>query len=149
MKIILRQDHEKLGRTGTTVEVKDGYARNYLLPRGLVYPATPKFERMLAQEDRLNRKRESHKQRNAQDEADVLTKASVVAKAKVGEEGRLFGSVTAQDIVDLLAQQGIELDRRKIVMEEPIKFLGTYQVRIHLHGDVNAHLQVSVVKDEE
>jgi large subunit ribosomal protein L9 len=149
MKIILRQDHEQLGRAGTTVEVKDGYARNFLLPRGLVYPATPKYERMLVDEDRLRRKRDVHKQRGAEELAELISKTSVVAKSKAGEEGRLFGSVTPQDIVDLLQAQGIELDRRKIVMEEPIKFLGTYQVRVHLHADVNAHLQVSVVKEDE
>lgn len=149
MKIILRQDYEPLGKSGAVLAVKEGYARNFLIPRGLAYPAAPKYERMLKVEEELRLKKEAHKHRGAQELADLLAKTTVIAKNKAGEEGRLFGSVTSQDIADLLAQQGIELDRRKIVLDEPIRLLGTYQVRVHLHEDVNALLQVSVVKEEE
>jgi large subunit ribosomal protein L9 len=149
MKVILRENYEPLGKSGTVLEVKDGYARNYLIPRGIVYPATPKYQRMLEEEERLRKKREVFKVKNAQELADALSKATVIAKRKAGEEGRLFGSVTSQDIADLLAEQGIEVDKRKIVMDEPIRLLGTYQVRVHLHQDVEALLQVSVVKEEE
>jgi len=148
MKIILRQDFETLGKSGTIVEVKDGYARNFLIPKGIVYPATPKYQKILADEEKLHSKREQHKESTAQELAELLSKTSVVAKSKAGEEGRLFGSVTAQDIADLLAQQNIEVDKRKIVLDEPIKILGTYQVRIRLHSDVEAQIQVSVVKED-
>lgn len=149
MKVILRQDYDPLGKSGAILEVKDGYARNFLIPRGIVYPATPKYERMLQDEDRLRQKREVYKQKSAQELAELLAKTTVIARHKAGEEGKLFGSVTSQDIAALLAEQGIELDRRKIVLDEPIRLLGTYQVRVHLHEDVNALLQVSVVKEEE
>ncbi|MFH1733090.1 MAG: 50S ribosomal protein L9 [bacterium] len=148
MKIILRQDFEPLGKSGSIREVKDGYARNFLIPKGIVYPATQKFQKMLADEERLSQKRNQYKQSGAQELADLLAKTSVVAKSKAGEEGRLFGSVTSQDIADLLSEQNIEVDKRKIVLDEPIRILGTYQVRIRLHTDVEALLQVSVVKEE-
>jgi large subunit ribosomal protein L9 len=148
MKIILRQDFEPLGKVGAVLEVKDGYARNYLIPRGIVFPATPKYQRMFEEDERLRSKKEEHKHRGAEELAEVLAQATVIATRKAGEEGRLFGSVTSQDISELLAQQGIELDRRKIIMDEPIRLLGTYQVRVHLHEDINALLQVSVVKEE-
>ncbi len=149
MKVILRENYEPLGKSGTVLEVKDGYARNFLIPRGIVYPATPKYQRMLEEEERLRKKREVFKVKSAQELAEALSKATVIAQRKAGEEGRLFGSVTSQDIADLLAEQGIEVDKRKIVLDEPIRLLGTYQVRVHLHQDVEALLQVSVVKEEE
>ena len=148
MKVILRQDFEPLGKLGATVDVKEGYARNYLIPRGLVYPASPKHERLLEAERRLAEKRHQHQQRSSEELAAKLSQTTVIARCKAGEEGRLFGSVTSQDIADLLRTQGIELDRRKIVLDEPIRLLGTYQVRVHLHENVNAVLQVSVTREE-
>ena len=148
MKVILRQDYEPLGPVGAVAEVKDGYARNFLIPKGVVYPATPKYQRVFEEEKRLRVKREEHKQESAAELAEILSKVSVIARRKAGEEGRLFGSVTSQDISELLAEQGIELDRRKIILDEPIRLLGTYQVRVHLHEDINALLQVSVIKED-
>ena len=149
MKVILRQDYEPLGKMGTTLDVKDGYARNFLIPNGIVYLATPKYLNILQEEERLQKKRETYKHKGAEDLAEVLSNATVITRRKASEEGRLFGSVTSQDIAELLAEQGIELDRRKIVLDEPIRLLGTYQVRVHLHEDINALLQVSVVKEED
>lgn len=148
MKVILRQNYEPLGKLGATLEVKDGYARNFLIPRGLVYPASAKYEKMLEAERKLYEKRQAHVSKSAQELADRLAGVTVVAFRKAGEEGRLFGSVTSADIADLLAQQGLELDRRKIILDEPIRLLGNYQVRVHLHEDINATLQVSVQKEE-
>jgi large subunit ribosomal protein L9 len=148
MKVILRQDFESLGKLGALLEVKDGYARNFLIPRGLVYPATPKHERMLDADRRLHEKRKQHLVSNASEVAQKLSGVTVVAYRKAGEEGRLFGSVTSSDIAESLAAQGLELDRRKIILDEPIRLLGNYQVRVHLHEDVNAVLQVSVLKEE-
>lgn len=148
MKVILRQDYDPLGKMGATLEVKDGYARNFLIPWGIVYPATPKSLRMLEQDRRVYEKRQVHQEKSASELAEKLGQAILITRRKTGEEGRLFGSVTSQDIADMLLEQGIELDRRKIVLDEPIRLLGTYQVRVHLHADVNALLQVSVVKEE-
>ncbi len=148
MKVILRQDFESLGKMGSIHTVKDGYARNFLIPKGIVYPATPKYEKIFEAERKLLQKRLDYQVKSAEELAAKLSQASVVVYSKAGEEGRLFGSVTAQDISDALAQQGIEVDRRKIILDEPIKVLGTYQVRVHLHGEVNTLLQVSVLKEE-
>lgn len=148
MKVILRQDFESLGKMGSIHTVKDGYARNFLIPKGIVYPATAKYEKIFEAERKLLQKKLDYQIKSAEELAAKLAQASVVVYSKAGEEGRLFGSVTAQDISESLRQQGIELDRRKIILDEPIKQLGTYQVRVHLHGDVNALLQVSVLKEE-
>jgi len=148
MKVILRQDYESLGKIGSRIEVKDGYARNFLIPQGIVYPAAPKYERLLEGEKRLALKRMEHQMRSAQELAEKLAQTAVVLRSKAGEEGKLFGSVTSQDIAEALSQQGIELDRRKIVLDEPIRLLGNYQVRVHLAAEANALLQVTVLKEE-
>ncbi len=148
MKVILRKDHESLGKLGAHLEVKDGYARNYLIPQGLAYPAAPNYEKLLQAEQKLVQKRISHQMKGAEELAKKLAEVTLITHRKAGEEGRLFGSVTAQDIADLLQEQGIELDRRKIVLDEAIKLLGTYQVRVHLHDEINSLLQVSVLKEE-
>jgi large subunit ribosomal protein L9 len=148
MKVILRQDFEALGKIGSSHEVKDGYARNFLIPRGLVYPASSKYERLLESEKKLVWKRQQHQIKGAQELAEKLGQSSVILHSKAGEEGRLFGSVTSQDIAEELLKQGLELDRRKIILDEPIRLLGTYQVRVHLQAEVNALLQVSVLKEE-
>lgn len=121
MKVILRQDYEPLGQIGARLDVKDGYARNFLIPRGLVYPATAQHERLLEAEKRLAVKRLEHQNKSAEELAGRLAQATVVVHSKAGEEGRLFGTVTAQDIAAALLEQGIELDRRKIILDEPIK----------------------------
>ncbi|TKJ40376.1 50S ribosomal protein L9 [candidate division LCP-89 bacterium B3_LCP] len=149
MKVILREKFETLGDMGTTLNVKDGYARNYLIPRGIAYPATDKYLNVLQEEEKLQQKKDAHKVKSAEQLAEVLSKATVIAKRKSGEEGKLFGSVTSQDITSALAEQGIELDRRKIVLDEPIRLLGNYQVRVRLHADVNVLIQVAVIKEEE
>lgn len=146
MKIILQRDVEKLGEAGDIVEVKDGYARNYLLPRGLAVQATKgavrHVERVRATEEaRLNRERE---------EAEVLaakvTKTPVQIAGQAGEDGRLFGSVTAPQIADAIAVTiGEQIDRRRIHLEEPIRSTGTHEVEIRLHPEVHATLTVVVV----
>jgi len=148
MKIILRQDFEPLGKIGSSHEVKDGYARNFLIPRGLVYPASGKYEKLLEAEKKLALKRQQHQIKGAQELAEKLGQTAIILHSKAGEEGKLFGSVTSQDIAEALREQGIELDRRKVILDEPIRLLGTYQVRVHLQAEVNALLQVSVLKEE-
>ena len=147
MKIILRQDYENLGNAGDIVKVKPGFARNYLLPKKIAYPAQPNYLRMIEEEKRQKEQRQRKEKKLAEAVAEKLSAVSVTISASVGEEDKMFGSVTSQDIADELAKQGYEIDRRKIVLEEPIKALGIYQVPIKLYSGVEANVKVWVVKE--
>jgi large subunit ribosomal protein L9 len=149
MKIILRDDVEKLGKTGEVLEVKDGYARNYLLPRNLAIPATQGNLRAIDQIHRQKAGREQKRQRESLKLKEAIEKVSLTAEVLVGEEDRLFGSVTALDIAELLARQGITIDRHKIELEEPIKALGVYSVPVRLAHDVTAEVKLWVMKKEQ
>jgi large subunit ribosomal protein L9 len=131
MKIILRKDHDKLGKIGELVEVKDGYARNYLIPR----------------EKKQHVDRDKRELQHAQKIATQLDKVSITLKVKVGEDEKLFGSVTAQMIAEALIEKGVSLDKRIIDLEEPIKALGIYTVNIKLHAEVAGKLKVWVVRE--
>lgn len=147
MEIILRLDVQHLGRAGEVVKVKDGYARNYLLPKGLAYPATEgNRKRVTFEADRLARLRETEKQA-AEGEAAKLAGLSLTFPMKVGEEDKLYGSVTASDIQRRLEEQGIHVDKRKIDLPEPIRSLGEFRVGIKLHAEVRPELTVVVVKE--
>lgn len=147
MEIILREDVQHLGRAGEVVKVKDGYARNFLLPKGLAYPATEgNKKRVTFEADRLARLRETEKQA-AEGEATKLTGVSLTFPVKVGEEDKLYGSVTASDIQRRLEEQGIHVDKRKIDLPEPIRSLGEFRVGIKLHAEVRPELTVVVVKE--
>jgi large subunit ribosomal protein L9 len=147
MEIILRLDVQHLGRAGEVVKVKDGYARNYLLPKGLAYPATEgNRKRVTFEADRLARLAETEKQA-AEGEAAKLAGVSLTFPMKVGEEDKLYGSVTASDIQRRLEEQGIHVDKRKIDLPEPIRSLGEFRVGIKLHADVRPELTVVVVKE--
>jgi large subunit ribosomal protein L9 len=146
MRVVLRGDVENLGLKGDLVEVADGYARNYLVPKGLAIKATPGAQK---QADAMRRNREAHEAR-ARGEAEALaarlTAGTIEVKARAGEGGRLFGSVTAADIADAVqAQLGIEIDRRRLDLDEPLKELGAAEVPLRLHTDVAATLKVAVV----
>ena len=147
MEIILRLDVQHLGRAGEVVKVKDGYARNYLLPKGLAYPATEgNRKRVTFEADRLARLAETEKQA-AEGEAAKLAGVSLTFPMKVGEEDKLYGSVTASDIQRRLEEQGIHVDKRKIDLSEPIRSLGEFRVGIKLHAEVRPELTVVVVKE--
>lgn len=147
MEIILRLDVQHLGRAGEVVKVKDGYARNYLLPKGLAYPATEgNRKRVTFEADRLARLAETEKQ-SAEAEAAKLAGVSLTFPMKVGEEDKLYGSVTASDIQRRLEEQGIHVDKRKIDLPEPIRSLGEFRVGIKLHAEVRPELTVVVVKE--
>ena len=147
MEIILRMDVQHLGRAGEVVKVKDGYARNYLLPKGLAYPATEgNRKRVTFEADRLARLHETEKQA-AEGEAAKLAGVSLTFPMKVGEEDKLYGSVTASDIQRRLEEQGIHVDKRKIDLSEPIRSLGEFRVGIKLHAAVRPELTVVVVKE--
>ena len=147
MEVILQQDVEKLGSMGDVVKVKPGYARNYLLPRGLAVIADPKNLVMLEHRKRMITAKRSKVQKAAQGVAERLAAVSLVIPARAGEEDKLFGSVTNQDIQRALAEQGFEIDRKKIVLETPIKALGEYAVQVNLGTDVRAAIKVTIVRE--
>jgi len=146
MEIILRQAVENLGSPGDVVKVKSGYARNYLLPHGLAYEATPgNLKRIQQERDRLNAA-ENERRGAAQTQAERLEQVSLTFSARVGEEGKLFGSVTPADIAQQLEAQGFHIEKRQIDLHEPIKALGVYRVPIRLHADVKPEVRVWVIK---
>jgi large subunit ribosomal protein L9 len=147
MKVILRQDFEQLGHVGDVVEVKDGYARNYLLPRKIAYQATESSVRQLEEEKKqLGRQLEKEK-RTSEKLAAEIEKVSITIQMKVGEEDRLFGSVTSQMVADSLKEKGFTIDKRQIELEDAIKALGIYNVGIKLAGGVNGKVKVWVVRE--
>ena len=147
MEIILREDVQHLGKTGEVVKVKDGYARNYLLPKGLAYPATEANKRRITFEaERLAKQRAAEKSA-AEGEATQIAAVALTFTVKVGEEDKLYGSVTAGDIQRRLEELGIHVDKRKVDLPEPIRQLGEFQVGIKLHPDVRPEIRVSVVKE--
>ena len=147
MKVILRQDHEKLGKMGETVVVKDGYARNFLIPRKIAYPATEGSLRALEEEKKQHVMRTEKDLRKAEKLAEELEKVSVTVKMKVGEDDKLFGAVTSQLVADSLREKGFTVDKRMIEIEEPIKALGIYTVPVKLHSTVTGKIKVWVVRE--
>ena len=147
MEIILREDVQHLGKAGEMVKVKDGYARNYLLPKGLAYVATDgNRKRVTFEAERIARMRATEKQA-AEGEAAKLAGLSLTFAMKVGEEDKLYGSVTASDIQRRLEEQGVHVDKRKIDLAEPIRALGEFPVGIKLHAEVRPEITVVVVKE--
>ena len=146
MEIILRQAVENLGKPGDVVKVKNGYARNYLLPHNLAYEATPGNLKRIQQERERLEAAENQRRGTAQDLATKLEQVSLTFSARVGEEGKLFGSVTAADIAQQLEAQGFSVEKRQIDLHEPIKALGVYRIPIRLHADVKPEVRVWVIK---
>jgi large subunit ribosomal protein L9 len=147
MKVILRQDHERLGKVGDTVDVKDGYARNYLIPRKIAFEATPGNLRALEEEKKQRVQRADKELRTATKLAAELEKLSLTIQMKVGEDEKLFGSVTSQTIADSLKEKGYTIDKRIVHLEEPIKALGIYTVDLKLHSEVTGKVKVWVVRE--
>ena len=146
MQIILRQAIENLGNPGEVVEVKSGYARNYLLPHGLAYEATPgNLKRIAAERQRLEAA-ENTRRDGAKDLAKRIEEVSLTFSARVGDEGKLFGSITAADIAHQLEAQGIPVEKRQVDLHEPIKTLGVFRVPVRLHADVHPEVRVWVIK---
>lgn len=147
MKVILREDIENLGEIGDVIDVKDGYARNFLLPRKLAFEANTKnLTQLEEQKKQLERKIQKDKQ-NAEKLSEELEKVSLTIQMKVGEDGKLFGSVTTQMISDSLKEKGFDIDRKIITIPEPIKALGIYTVEIKLHKEVEAKIKVWTVRE--
>jgi large subunit ribosomal protein L9 len=145
MKVILLADVGSLGKKGETKEVKEGFARNYLFPKNLAVPATPQNLKALEQQQQALKRKESKLKAEAEKIAKKLQEISCTIPVKVGEENRLFGSVTSQHIADALSKLGFEIPKKDIELETPIKTLGTHEVRIKLHPQVSVNLKVNVV----
>ena len=147
MEIILREDVEKLGNRGQVVKVAAGYARNFLLPKRLAVPATEANKKIVEQERAAYLRREAKVKTEAEDLAKLMSGVQLNITRKAGEEGHLFGSVTAQDIADGLAAQNYTIDRRKIHLGEPIKNIGEHKVPVRLHKDVTIEVAVNVAAE--
>ena len=148
MKIILTKDLENLGKAGALVEVKPGYGRNYLLPRGMAVPATAKNVRQLEHEKAGILSRASKYRSNMDAQAKKLGTLELKFARKVGEQDKLFGSVTSKDIHEQLQAQGYEVERKQIHLPEPLKVLGTHEVEVKLHPEVVARLRVSIAAEQ-
>jgi len=144
-QVLLREDIDNLGARGEIVRVKAGYARNYLLPRKLAVEATANNVRQIAGEKAALAKREAKERSTAELQASQLQKLTLKFERKVGEAGVLYGSVTSMDIAHALHEQGYEIDRRKIVLREPIKRFGNYNVPVRLHREVTLELPINVL----
>ncbi len=146
--LILRQDVATLGKAGQMVRVKPGYARNFLLPQGLAFEATAGNKKRMEAETRAREVRNASERAGAEQLAGRLGSVTLRFPAKAGEDGRLFGSITTADIAEKLMAQGIDIDRRRIELEHPIKQLGFHSVPVKLHHDVHADVKVEVVAGE-
>jgi large subunit ribosomal protein L9 len=148
MEVILREDIERVGNRGQVVKVADGYARNFLLPKRLAVAATDANRKIVEQERQAHLRREAKQKGEAEDLSKLLSGVTVIIAQKAGENDQLFGSVTSKDVADALAQKNFTIDRRKVLMDEPIKQLGEFKVPVRLHKDVTAEVTVHVVKEE-
>ncbi len=147
MKVILRVDIDKLGKAGEVKEVKDGYAINYLIPKNLVYPATKKNLKRLEEEKEVYVKKEEKIRKQMEELKQKIESLSCNISVKVGEDDKLYGSVTSQHIVENLHKYGINLDKHQIELEEPIKKLGVYHIPVKLYPEIKANLKVWVIKE--
>ncbi len=144
MKLILREDVENLGKGGELVDVKPGYGRNYLLPRGLAVTANPKNVRELEHQKAVAQAKAAKLKASAEAVAKRLADTAITLKRKVGEQDKLYGSVTAIDLVEALAARGLQIDRRSIDLAEPLKTLGDFEVPVKLHSEVVGKVKVKI-----
>ena len=149
MKVFLKDDVKNLGQIGEVVNVADGYARNYLFPKKLAVEANTKNMREFEHNRRVIAEKAAKIKAVSKSLADQLSALTLTIRAKAGEEDKLFGSVTNMDVAEALKAEGYDLDKKKVVMEEPIKRLGTYSVEVKIHPEITASVNVSVVADTE
>ncbi|GAB4409511.1 MAG: 50S ribosomal protein L9 [Thermodesulfovibrionales bacterium] len=147
MKVILKEDVKNLGKMGSVVNVADGYARNFLIPRNLAVEANVKSVKTLEHEKRMIEEKAKKVKNSAQALAESLSKIVLTLSAKAGEEERLFGSITTMDIAEALKKEGIDIDKKKIILDEPIKRLGFYTVGIKIHPEITVSLNIKVVAE--
>jgi large subunit ribosomal protein L9 len=148
MQVILRDRLENLGNAGDIVQVKPGYARNYLIPKGLAYEATDANLKRIDRERSQVARRAGEQLQEARQRAGAIEGISITFNVRAGEEGRLFGSITSADIAERLVEQGVEIDRKQIQLDDPIKSLGVFSVPVRLHADVRPEVKVWVIKEE-
>lgn len=150
MKVILKDDVKDLGEKGAIVNVSDGYARNFLFPRKLATPVTESSMKALMAEKKAQEDKNKRTLQQAKEKAESLSAIKFKIKAKAGEKGKLFGSVTNQDLCNAIKEQaGFEIPKRKVLLEEPIKYLGEYSVKARVHPDVIATINFEVVEEEQ
>jgi large subunit ribosomal protein L9 len=149
MELLLKEDVDNLGARGDLVKVKPGYGRNYLLPRGLAIQATPGNKKQIELQRKTILKKEAAELGTATQQADLLKGVTLEFARKVGEHGILYGSVTSMDIAEALAAKGYEIDRRRVLLKEPIKEPGEFEAPIKLHREVTANVKVVVKSEEE
>lgn len=149
MEIVLVSDYETLGKALDVITVKDGYARNFLIPKGIAVPATKGNRNRVLEAKKYADLRETKKLKEARQTSKKIEQVPCTIPVKVGEEDRIFGSVTAQEIAEFLKKEGFDIDKSNVELEEPIKQLGVYTVTIALYKDVSAKLKVWVVKEEQ
>lgn len=147
MKVILKKDFENVGKVGDVVDVKAGYARNFLIPQGIALKADKSNIKLLEAEQQQMQLKLNKDKKSAEKMAEELEKISCTATVTVGEEDKVFGSVTSQTIAELLKDKGVEIDKKKILLDEPIKALGIYTIPIKLHSEVEAKIKLWVVKE--
>jgi large subunit ribosomal protein L9 len=147
MEVILREDVDKLGRRGDVVKVAEGYGRNFLLPRGLAMAVSEVNKAMIAKERKAHELRAAKEKAEFESVAQRVASLRFIAPRKVGEHDVLYGSVTSGDIAEFLKAKGIEIDKRKVQLDEPIKKLGEHEVSVKLHPEVSANLRVLVTKE--
>ena len=147
MQVILRDKIENLGNAGDVVEVKPGYGRNYLIPKGLAYEATQANVRRMEAERAAQGRKDAETLSEARQRAAAIEGVSLTFHARAGQEGKLFGSITSADIADKLAEQGVQIDRRTIELDEPIKALGVTSVPVRLHPQVRPEIKVWVIAE--
>ena len=147
MKVILKDDVKNVGNMGDIVKVADGYARNYLVPRGLAVEASTKNIKSIEHEKRNIQEKVKKIKSSAQDLSDRISKVTLVMKANAGEEGKLFGSITTMDIAEALKNEGFEIDKKKISLDEPIKRLGEHTVSVKIHPEITTNVTVQVVQE--
>jgi large subunit ribosomal protein L9 len=145
MQVILTDDVFELGKRGEIVKVADGYGRNYLIPRRLAIPVTPGNIKMMEQQKLVLAKKEAKFRDQAELLAAELNQLHLIVSRKAGDTGALFGSVTTKDLVELLNTQGVHIDRRKIMMDQPLKVIGNYRLEVRPHSDVEANLLLSIL----
>jgi large subunit ribosomal protein L9 len=147
MKVILREDVRNIGSMGQIIDVADGFGRNYLVPRGLAVEANTKNIKSLEHEKKVIQEKAKKIRNQAQDLAGKISNTTLVIKAKAGEEGKLFGSVTTMDVAEQLKKAGFDIDKKKISMEEPIKRIGSHTVKIKIHPEIATEVKVEVIEE--
>lgn len=149
MEVVLMKDYGKLGKAMDVASVKDGYARNFLIPEGIAVPATEGNKKKVAEAKRLEGLREDKKQSEASEIAKKIEQTPCTIPVKVGEEDKIYGSVSAQEIAEFLKKEGFDVEKRNVELDEPIKQLGVYNIKINLFKNVSATLKVWVVKEDK